>query len=99
VAVDGETDLFTMAWIFASLFLKRSVGRIVSIGSSSGTLTLNSNPNFELRHIFGAAYSPSKMALHASSLAFELELGKTNIKINKACLCNPLYRWPAEWYD
>lgn len=83
-----ETNVFgVMAVTQAMLPLLREspAGRIVNLGSSSGSLTLNSDPNFEHRHVFGAAYSPSKTALHAISLAFAIELEKTNIKVNIAC--------------
>jgi NAD(P)-dependent dehydrogenase (short-subunit alcohol dehydrogenase family) len=60
-------------------------GRIVNVGSSSGSLTLNANPEFQYRNIFGAAYSPSKAALHATTIAFAIELEKTNIKVNVVC--------------
>jgi NAD(P)-dependent dehydrogenase (short-subunit alcohol dehydrogenase family) len=83
-----ETNVFgVLAVTQAMLPLLREApaGRIVNIGSSSGSLTLNSNPDYQYRHVFGAAYSPSKTALHAISLAFALELEKTNIKVNVAC--------------
>ncbi|AEU35261.1 SDR family oxidoreductase [Granulicella mallensis] len=83
-----ETNVFgVIAVTQAMLPLLREApaGRIVNLGSSSGSLTLNSNPSYEYRHVFGAAYSPSKTALHAISLAFALELEKTNIKVNVAC--------------
>jgi NAD(P)-dependent dehydrogenase (short-subunit alcohol dehydrogenase family) len=63
-----ETNVFgVIAVTQAMLPLLREVpaGRIVNLGSSSGSLTLNSNPNYAYRHVFGAAYSPSKTALHA----------------------------------
>ncbi len=83
-----ETNVFgVMAVSQAMLPLLREApaGRIVNLGSSSGSLTLNSNPKHEHRRMFGAAYSPSKTALHAISLAFAIELEKTNIKVNIAC--------------
>ncbi len=83
-----ETNVFgVMAVTQAMLpFLHEApAGRIVNIGSSSGSLTLNSDPSYEHRHVFGAAYSPSKTALHAISLAFAIELEHTNIKVNIAC--------------
>jgi NAD(P)-dependent dehydrogenase (short-subunit alcohol dehydrogenase family) len=83
-----ETNVFgVMAVTQAMLPLLREspAGRIVNIGSSSGSLTLNSNPDHKHRQMFGAAYSPSKTALHALSLAFAIELEKTNIKVNIAC--------------
>ena len=83
-----ETNVFgVIAVTQAMLPLLREApaGRIVNVGSSSGSLTLNSNPTYEHRHVFGAAYSPSKTALHAISLAFAVELEKSPIKVNVAC--------------
>jgi len=83
-----ETNVFgVMAVTQAMLPLLRAApaGRIVNMGSSSGSLTLNSDPSYEHRQVFGAAYSPSKTALHAISLAFAIELEHTNIKVNIAC--------------
>jgi NAD(P)-dependent dehydrogenase (short-subunit alcohol dehydrogenase family) len=83
-----ETNVFgVIAVTQAMLPLLREApaGRIVNLGSSAGSLTLNSDPRCEHRQIFGAAYSPSKAALHAITLAFAIELEKTNIKVNVAC--------------
>ena len=83
-----ETNVFgVMAVTQAMLPLLREApaGRIVNLGSSSGSLTLNANPTYEHRHVFGSAYSPSKAALHAITLAFAIELETTMIKVNAAC--------------
>ena len=83
-----ETNVFgVMAVTQAMLPLLREspAGRIVNVASSSGSLTMNSNPDHQHRRMFGAAYSPSKTALNAISLAFAVELEKTNIKVNIAC--------------
>ena len=83
-----ETNVFgTIAVTQAMLPLLREspAGRIVNMGSSSGSLTLNADPTYGHRRMFGAAYSPSKTAVHAISLAFAIELEKTNIKVNIAC--------------
>jgi len=83
-----ETNVFgviAVSQAMLPLLREAPAGRIVNLGSSSGSLTLNSNPNHEHRHMFGAAYSPSKTALHAISLAFAIELEKINIKVNIAC--------------
>lgn len=83
-----ETNVFgVMAVTQAMLPLLRQApaGRIVNLGSSSGSLTLNADPAYPYRHVFGAAYSPSKTALHAVTLAFAIELEKTAIKVNAAC--------------
>ncbi len=83
-----ETNVFgVMAVTQAMLPLLREApaGRIVNLGSSSGSLTLNSDPTYPHRAVFGAAYSPSKTALHAITLAFAIELESTDIKVNAAC--------------
>ena len=83
-----ETNVFgVMAVTQAMLSLLREApaGRIVNMGGSSGSLTLNSDPSYPYRAVFGAAYSPSKTALHAITLAFARELETTSIKVNAAC--------------
>jgi NAD(P)-dependent dehydrogenase (short-subunit alcohol dehydrogenase family) len=83
-----ETNVFgVIAVTQAMLPLLREApaGRVVNVGSSSGSLTLNANPDFPYRGIFGAAYSPSKAALNATTLAFAIELEKSNIKVNVVC--------------
>ncbi|HEV7306630.1 SDR family NAD(P)-dependent oxidoreductase [Ensifer sp.] len=83
-----ETNVFgLMAVTQAMLPLLRQApaGRIVNMGSSSGSLTLNADPHYAHRRVFGAAYSPSKTAVHAVTLAFAIELEQTNIKVNTAC--------------
>ncbi len=83
-----ETNVFgVMAVTQAMLPLLREApgGRIVNVSSSGGSLTRNSDPANPHRSIFGAAYSPSKTALNAVTLAFAIELESTNIKVNAAC--------------
>ncbi len=83
-----ETNVFgVIATTQALLPLLREApaGRIVNAGSSSGSLTLNADPTYPHRAVFGAAYSPSKTALHAITLAFASELASTNIRVNAAC--------------
>ena len=83
-----ETNVFgVIAVTQAMLPLLREApaGRIVNVGSSVGSLGLASNPDHPYRPIFGAAYSPSKTALNAVTLAFSIELEKTNIKVNVVC--------------
>ena len=82
-----ETNVFgVLAVTQAMLPLLREApaGRVVNLGSDSGSLTLNADPSYEHRHVFGAAYSPSKTALHAITLAFAIELESTDIKVNAA---------------
>jgi NAD(P)-dependent dehydrogenase (short-subunit alcohol dehydrogenase family) len=59
-------------------------GRIVNVSSTSGSLTLNSDPKNPHRSMFGT-YSASKTALNAITLAFALALESTGIKVNAAC--------------
>lgn len=83
-----ETNVFgVMAVTQAMLPLLRRApaGRIVNMGSTAGSMTRNADPAFPFRSVFGAAYSPSKAALHALTLAFAIELEATPIKVNAAC--------------
>lgn len=83
-----ETNVFGVIAITQAMLplLRESpAGRIVNLSSSSGSLTLNADPNFPHRSVFGAVYSPSKTALNAITLAFAIELESTGIKVNAAC--------------
>jgi NAD(P)-dependent dehydrogenase (short-subunit alcohol dehydrogenase family) len=83
-----ETNVFgVIAVTQAMLPLLREAppGRIVNISSAAGSLTMNAEPTNPHRAMFGAAYSPSKTALNAITLAFALELESTGIKVNAAC--------------
>lgn len=82
-----ETNVFgVLAVTQAMLPLLREApaGRIVTVGSSMGSLTGNSNPENPVRAMFGT-YPVSKSAAHAVTLAFALALEGTNIKVNIAC--------------
>lgn len=83
-----ETNVFGVAAVTQAmlpLLREAPAGRIVNVGSSAGSLTRGSDPNWEHRHVFGLAYSPSKAALNAITLALANELETTNIKVNVAC--------------
>jgi NAD(P)-dependent dehydrogenase (short-subunit alcohol dehydrogenase family) len=83
-----ETNVFgVIALTQAVLPLLREApaGRIVNVGSSMGSLKLASDPANPYRPVLGAAYSPSKTALNALTMAFSIELEKTNIKVNVVC--------------
>ena len=70
-----ETNVFGLIAITQAmlpLLRQAPAGRIVNMGSSSGSLTLNADPSFPYRHVFGAAYSPSKATVHAVTLAFAI---------------------------
>ncbi|MGH9376524.1 MAG: SDR family oxidoreductase [Terriglobia bacterium] len=80
-----ETNAFgVIAVTQAMLPLLREApaGRIVNVSSGTGSLTLNSDPAFPYRPIFGPSYSASKTALNAITLAFAIELESTPIKVN-----------------
>ncbi|WP_315371502.1 SDR family NAD(P)-dependent oxidoreductase [Paenibacillus xylanexedens] len=82
-----ETNVFgVIAVTQAMLPLLREApaARIVNIGSTGGSLSWNSIPENSHRAMFGA-YSASKSAVHAVTLAFAFALESTNIKVNAAC--------------
>ena len=82
-----ETNVFgVIAVTQAMLPLLREApaARIVTVGSTAGSLTWNSDPTNEHRAMFGT-YSASKTASHAVSLAFALALEAEGIKVNIAC--------------
>ena len=83
-----ETNVFgVIAVTQAMLPLLRQApaARIVNVSSSVGSLAMAARPDGPYRQIFGAAYSPSKTALNAITLAFAIELEATGIKVNAAC--------------
>ena len=82
-----ETNVFgVIAVTQAMLPLLREApaARIVNVSSSTGSLTLSSDPADRRSAIFGT-YSSSKTALNAITLAFALDLKSTGIKVNAAC--------------
>ena len=82
-----ETNVFGLIAVTQAmlpLLREAPAGRIVNIGSSGGSLTLNSDPANPHRAMFGN-YSVSKSAAHAVTLAFAIALESTGIKVNAAC--------------
>jgi NAD(P)-dependent dehydrogenase (short-subunit alcohol dehydrogenase family) len=82
-----ETNVFgVIAVTQAMLPLLREApaARIVNVSSGLGSLTLNADPNYPPRAIFGPSYGGSKAALNAITLAFAIELESTPIKVNAA---------------
>ncbi len=80
-----ETNVFgVIAVTQAMLPLLREApaARIVNVSSGVGSLTLNSDPAFPWRSIFGPVYPASKTALNAMTLAMMIELEPTGIKVN-----------------
>jgi NAD(P)-dependent dehydrogenase (short-subunit alcohol dehydrogenase family) len=79
-----ETNVFgVIAVTQAMLPLLREApaARIVNVSSSSGSLTLNSDPANPHRAMFGT-YSSSKTALNAITVAFASDLESAGIKVN-----------------
>ena len=80
-----ETNVFgVLAVTQAMLPLLREApaARIVNVSSGAGSLTMNSDPAFPWRSIFGPVYPASKTALNAMTLAMAIELESTGIKVN-----------------
>ncbi len=66
------------------LLRKAPQARIVNVSSGVGSLTMNSDPAWPYRSIFGPVYPASKTALNAMTLAMAIELESTGIKVNAA---------------
>jgi len=82
-----ETNVFGVVAVTQAmlpLLREARAGRIVNVSSTSGSLTLNSDPKNPHRSMFGT-YSSSKTALNAITLAFASALETTRIKVNSAC--------------
>jgi NAD(P)-dependent dehydrogenase (short-subunit alcohol dehydrogenase family) len=82
-----ETNVFGVIAVTQAMLplLKEApAGRIVNVSSSLGSLALHSNPANPARGLYGA-YSWSKTALNAVTIAFAAELEAAGIKVNAAC--------------
>ena len=82
-----ETNVFGVVAVTQAmlpLLREAPAARIVNVSSGVGSLTLNSNPAFPYRPIFGPVYPASKTALNAMTLAMAIELESTGIKVNAA---------------
>lgn len=82
-----ETNVFGIIAVTQAMLplLRESpAARIVNLSSSSGSLTLNSDPANPHRSSFGA-YSASKAAANAVTVAFAADLESAGIKVNAAC--------------
>src|SRR5262249_42534695 len=87
-----ETNVFGVIAVTQAMLPRlreAPAGRIVNVSSTSGSLTLNSDPKNPHRSMFGT-YSSSKTALNAITLAFASALESTGIKVNAACPGSPL---------
>ena len=82
-----ETNVFgiiSVTLALLPLLREAPAARIVTVGSTAGSLTWNSDPTNEHRAMFGT-YSASKTASHAVTLAFAFALESEGIKVNIAC--------------
>jgi NAD(P)-dependent dehydrogenase (short-subunit alcohol dehydrogenase family) len=80
-----ETNVFGVVAVTQAmlpLLCEAPAARIVNVSSGVGSLTLNSDPAFPYRSIFGPVYPASKTALNAMTLAMAIELESTGIKVN-----------------
>ena len=77
VRVVWETNVFGVLAVYQAmlpLLREAPAARIVNVSSGVGSLTLNSDPAFPYRSIFGPVYPASKTALNAMTLAMAIEL-------------------------
>ncbi|MEH2191724.1 MAG: SDR family oxidoreductase [Nostoc sp.] len=82
-----ETNVFGVFAVTKALLplLKKSTaGRIVNLSSGLGSLTHNSDPNFEFANFKLLAYNSSKTAVNAITVLLAAELKDTPIKVNAA---------------
>ena len=82
-----EANVFGMIAVMQAmlpLLREAPAARIVNASSSSGSLTLNSDPANPHRKMLGT-YSCSKTALNAITVAFASDLESSCIKVNAAC--------------
>jgi NAD(P)-dependent dehydrogenase (short-subunit alcohol dehydrogenase family) len=80
-----ETNVFGVLAVYqAMLPLLRGApaARVVNVSSGVGSLTMNSDPAYPWRSIFGPVYPASKTALNAVTLAMAIELEPVGIKVN-----------------
>lgn len=80
-----ETNVFGPLAVYqAMLPLLRlsSDARVVNVGSSAGSLTLNADPSHPNRKMFSPGYAGSKTALSIMALAMMIEHEEDGIKVN-----------------
>jgi NAD(P)-dependent dehydrogenase (short-subunit alcohol dehydrogenase family) len=80
-----ETNVFGVLAVYQAMLplLRQSpAARIVNLSSGAGSLTRNADPAHPGREVFGPAYSASKTALNAMTLAMAIELEPEGITVN-----------------
>lgn len=76
--------VFAVTKAMLPLLKKSTAGRIVNLSSGLGSLTQNSDPNYEFADFKLLAYNSSKTAVNAITVLLAAELKDTPIKINSA---------------
>ena len=82
-----DTNFFgviTVTQAFLPLIKKSENGRIVNVSSGLGSLTQNSDPNWEFKEVKPIAYNSSKAALNMFTIVLASQLKDTKIKVNSA---------------
>ena len=80
-----ETNVFGVLAVYQAMLplLRQSPNaRIINVSSGVGSLTMNSDPAFANRAIFGPTYAASKTALNALTVTMAIELEPEGIKVN-----------------
>lgn len=80
-----DTNVFGVVRVtqaFLDLLQRAPQPRIVNVGSSGASLTLQSDPTWKYYHHKGAAYPASKAALHMYTITLAYELRDTPFKVN-----------------
>jgi len=76
--------VFSVTKAFVPLLQHSEAGRIVNLSSGLGSLTQNSDPNWEFAHVKPLAYNSSKAALNMLTVIFAAELKDMGVKVNAA---------------
>jgi NAD(P)-dependent dehydrogenase (short-subunit alcohol dehydrogenase family) len=82
-----DTNFFgtlTVVQAMLPLLRKSTCGRIVNLSSGLGSLTLNSDPNWEFAPYKFLGYNASKAALNMLTVQLAAELKDSGIKVNSA---------------
>lgn len=82
-----ETNVFGVFQVFQTMLplLRRAeAARVVNVSSGLGSLTHNSDPDYEYAKVKLLAYNSSKTTLNALTVQFAHELKTTSIKVNSA---------------
>jgi len=80
-----ETNVFGVLAVYQAmlpLLREAPAAHIVNVSSGVGSLTMNSDPAYPYRWLFGPVYPASKTALNAMTLAMAIELEQLGIKVN-----------------